>query len=223
MTTFYIIRHGQTDWNAQGRWQGSADIPLNDSGRLQARQLAARLRAQRLAFDAIYSSDLQRAWETATLVASTLGGAAQPLPALREIDVGAWSGLTHAEVKTHFPELLARFESGEDVPRGGNGETFSQLYQRVVGAVEHLAIERRGQTLALVSHGGPVRALLLHAARGEVGALPRPLHIGNTALSVVVREAMGWRILAVNDMAHLDATMQAPDMMDLRRDDAERA
>jgi len=222
MTTFYLIRHGQTDWNAEGRWQGSADIPLNAAGREQAERLAARLLAQRTCFDAIYSSDLQRAWETATVVAGMLGNAPEPLPALREIDVGAWSGLTHREVKAHFPDLLARFESGEDIPRGG-GETFGQLYNRVVGAAERLAIERSGQTLALVTHGGPVRALLLHAARGLVGALPRPLHIGNTALSVIVRETTGWRILAVNDMLHLDAASQAPDMMDAQRDDAERA
>lgn len=223
MTTFYIIRHGQTDWNLQGRWQGKADIPLNDAGRMQAHRLARHLFAQGVRFDALYSSDLKRAWETATLLSRHLGTLPEPLSALREIDVGAWSGLTRSEVRAQFPDLLERFESGEDVPRGGNGETFGQLYDRVISAVERLIIERPGQTIALVTHGGPARALLLHAARDKVGVLPRPLHVGNTSLSVIACEANDWRVLRVNDMSHLDGTVEAPDMMETQVDDAERA
>jgi probable phosphoglycerate mutase len=223
MTTFYIIRHGQTDWNLQGRWQGKADIPLNEAGRAQARSLAGHLDRRRICFDAIYSSDLLRAWETATLIADRLNVEPTPLPALREIDVGAWSGLTRDEVVARFHDLWERLHSGEDVPRGGNGETFGQLYDRVVGAVERLIREQPGQTIALVTHGGPARALLLHAARDKVGVLPRPLHISNTSLSVVARTANDWRILAVNDTSHLDSAREAPDMMETQVDDAERA
>ncbi|MGQ9550669.1 MAG: histidine phosphatase family protein [Roseiflexus sp.] len=223
MTTFYIIRHGQTDWNLQGRWQGKADIPLNDTGRIQAQRLAQRLFSQGIRFDALYSSNLKRAWETAALLAQRLGITIEPLSALREIDVGAWSGLTHSEVKARSPELLERLESGEDVPRGGDGETFGQLYDRVIGAVERLIIEQPRQTIALVTHGGPARALLLHAARDKVGVLPRPLHVGNTSLSVIACEANDWRILKVNDMAHLDGIVKAPDLMETQVDDAERA
>jgi broad specificity phosphatase PhoE len=223
MTTFYIIRHGQTDWNLQGRWQGKADIPLNDVGRVQAQRLARRLFARRIRFDALYSSDLKRAWETAALLSERLGIIPKPLSALREIDVGAWSGLTRSEVRAQFPDLLERFESGEDVRRGGDGETFGQLYDRVVGVVERLIIERPGQTIALVTHGGPARALLLHAARDKIGVLPRPLHVGNTSLSIIACETHDWRILSVNDMSHLDGIVEAPDMMETQVDDAERA
>ncbi|MCS6938882.1 MAG: histidine phosphatase family protein [Roseiflexus sp.] len=223
MTTFYIIRHGQTDWNLQGRWQGKADIPLNDTGRAQAQRLAGHLHRRRIRFDAIYSSDLLRAWETATLIADRLNLIPAPLPALREIDVGAWSGLTRDEVITQYHDLWERLHSGEDVPRGGSGETFGQLYDRVVGAVEHLVRERPGQTIALVTHGGPARALLLHAARDKVGVLPRPLHVGNTSLSVVACVANDWHILTVNDMSHLDSAIETAETAETQVDDAERA
>ncbi|MCS7288073.1 MAG: histidine phosphatase family protein [Roseiflexus sp.] len=223
MTTFYIIRHGQTDWNLQGRWQGKADIPLNDTGRNQAQRLARHLHRRGVRFDAIYSSDLLRAWETATLIANKLDITPVPLPALREIDVGAWSGLTRNEVMAQFHDLWERLHSGEDVPRGGNGETFGQLYDRVVGAVEQLVRERPGQTIALVTHGGPARALLLHAARDKVGVLPRPLHVGNTSLSVIACVANDWHIFTVNDMSHLDSAIETVETEETQVDDAERA
>jgi broad specificity phosphatase PhoE len=222
MTTFYLIRHGETDWNVSGRWQGHTDVPLNEIGRMQARRLADRLRAEGVYFDAIYSSDLERAWETAQIVAAVLECPARPLAALREIDVGAWGGLTHSEVAARMPELIERLESGEDVPRGGDGERFADLYRRVVGALEQLADTYPAGRLALVSHGGPVRALLLHAARDKVNVLPRRFHIGNTSISLLTGDATGWQIGAINDMSHLEQTQQAPDIMSAPPDDAEQ-
>jgi probable phosphoglycerate mutase len=222
MTTFYLIRHGETEWNAGGRWQGHADIPLNDAGREQARRLAARLRREGVRFDAIYSSDLLRAWETAAIVGEALGTPPAALPALREIDVGAWSGLTVQEVAARDGELLARLESGEDLPRGGSGERFVDLYARVVPAAEQLVKAFPRGTIALVSHGGPVRALLLYAAREKHGAPVRRLHIGNTALSVLACDRNTWELVAINDMNHLAGSPQARDMMSTPPDDAER-
>jgi broad specificity phosphatase PhoE len=222
MTIFYLIRHGETDWNIQGRWQGHTDVPLNAIGRAQAQRLAERLRDEGAHFDAIYSSDLQRAWETAGALGAALDLAPQPLQALREIDVGGWGGLTHAQLLARDPDLVARLESGEDVRRGGTGERFADLYRRAVEAAERLAAERPDGRLLLVTHGGPVRALLLHAARDKAGALPRPLHIGNTSISVLRGDPSGWALDAINDMRHLANTAQAPDMMSAPPDDAER-
>jgi broad specificity phosphatase PhoE len=221
MTLIYLIRHGETAWNASGRWQGHADIPLNDAGRQQARRLGARLAREGVRFDAIYSSDLLRAWETASLVGEALGASPAALPALRELDVGAWSGLTVAEVAARDPETLARLESGEDLPRGG-GERFVDLYARVVPAVEQLVAAQPRGTLALVSHGGPVRALLLYAAREKHGAPVRRLHVGNTSLSVLACDRATWELRLINDMSHLAGGPQAPDMMSDPPDDAER-
>ncbi|HJZ48846.1 MAG TPA: histidine phosphatase family protein [Roseiflexaceae bacterium] len=220
-TTFYLIRHGETDWNLHGRWQGHTDIPLNEDGRTQARRLAARLRSEGVRFDAIYSSDLQRAWETAVESGAAIGLAPQPLPALREIDVGSWSGLTGAEVLAQDGDTYARYKSGEDVARGG-GERFLDLYTRVVAAAELLADRHPDRTLALVTHGGPVRALLMHAARDKVGLDLRNVHIGNTSITVLIGDRYGWDLGPINDMAHLAASPQAPDMMSAPPDDAER-
>ncbi len=220
-TTLYLIRHGETDWNLTGRWQGHADIPLNAIGRAQARRLAERIGARGPRFDAIFSSDLQRAWETASILGQAADLPPQPLPALREIDVGSWSGLTSAEVRARDGETYARIQSGEDVARGG-GERFLDLYSRVVGAVEQLADKHAGQALALVMHGGPVRAVLLHAARDKRGVNPYRLHIGNTSITVAICEDGRWELGPINDMGHLEASPQAHDMMSAPPDDTER-
>ena len=220
-TTFYLIRHGETDWNRHGRWQGHTDIPLNEDGRTQAHRLAARLRADGVRFDANYSSDLQRAWETATVVGTALDLAPLPLPALREINVGSWSGLTGTEVLARDGETYVRYKSGEDVARGG-GERFLDLYTRVVAAVDQLADQHPGRTLALFTHGGPVRALLMHAARDKSGLDVRHVHIGNTSITRLIGDRAGWQLGPINDMAHLAAGPQAPDVMSAPPDDAER-
>ncbi len=220
-TTFYLIRHGETNWNLHGRWQGHTDIPLNEDGRAQAHRLAARLRADHVRFDASYSSDLQRAWETAVVVGAALDLAPLPLPALREIDVGNWSGLTGAEVLAHDGETYARYTSGEDVARGG-GERFLDLYTRVVAAVEQLAEQHPDRTLALFTHGGPVRALIMHAARDKASLDVRHVHIGNTSITLLRGDRSSWQLGPINDMAHLTAGPQAPDIMSAPADDAER-
>ena len=221
ITTFYVIRHGETEWNLDGRWQGHTDVPLNEVGRTQARRLADRMRAGGPRFAAIYSSDLQRAWETACTLGAAIDLQPQPLPALREIDVGRWSGMDSAQVRALDGDTYARIQSGEDLARGG-GERFLDLYNRAVAAIEQLAAQCAGATLAIVTHGGVVRALLLHAARDKQGVNPYRIHIGNTAITVLMHDSSGWNFGMVNDMEHLEASPQAHDMMSAPPDDAER-
>ncbi|HMO56489.1 MAG TPA: histidine phosphatase family protein [Roseiflexaceae bacterium] len=218
MTTCYLIRHGETDWNVQGIWQGQADIPLNDMGRAQAHRLAAYLLEAGIHFDAIYSSDLQRSWETATIVAAALGITPQPLIALREIDVGAWSAKTRAEVIAYNPALYQRFVAGEDVRRGDTGETFSELSQRAAAAIEQIAVAYPAGQVACFSHGGPIRALIGYAA-GDAQLVHG--HIGNTSITIMHRTASGWDLGVVNAMQHLGNIDQAIDMMSAPPDDAE--
>jgi probable phosphoglycerate mutase len=220
-TTFYLIRHGETDWNLNGIWQGHADVPLNEVGCAQARRLAERLSAQGPRFDAIYSSDLERAWETARTLGAAIGVDPLPVSELREIDIGSWSGRTNAQIRTEDGDVYERIRSGEDLPRGG-GERFLDLYTRVVDAAERLAGQHPGATIALVTHGGAVRALLLHAARDKVGVDAHRIHIGNTSVTIVRCDRAGWEIDRINDMTHLEANRQAPDMMSAPPDDAER-
>lgn len=155
MTTLYLARHGQSDWNATLRWQGHADRPLTELGRRQAAELAEHLADT--AIDAVYSSDLVRARETAAPIARLKGLEIVELPELREVDVGSWSGLSRTEAQQRFPEGYARWT------RGGHGwddgETYEQMTERVVGAALRIAEAHPEESVLLVAHGGPIRAL----------------------------------------------------------------
>ncbi len=163
-TRILLARHGETEWNRIGRWQGQADPPLNDLGRLQAEELAERLSGDGIV--AVYSSDLRRARETARVIAERLGLDLIEDPALREIDVGSWSGLTRSEVEARFPDGFARWQAGEI---GHDGETREELTDRVVSAVERIARTHPGETVAVVTHGGAIRAVRRHVA-GDPGS-----------------------------------------------------
>ena len=169
-TRILIARHGETDWNRIGRWQGHADPPLNDDGHRQAAELAERLAGDEIA--AIYSSDLLRASETASAVEARLGLPVELDPALREIDVGSWSGLTRAEVEERYPEGFARWQSGEI---GHDGETSEQLTDRIVAVVERIAAAHEGEQVLIVTHGAAIRALR-HHVEGDPGTV-----LGNCA------------------------------------------
>ena len=149
VTTILLARHGETEWNRDGRWQGWADPPLNETGRAQADELAGRLRTT--PFDAVYASDLRRAHETAVVLAAAHEVEVVIDSDLREIDVGAWAGLTRAEVADRFP----------DGDRPG-GETREQHSGRVLAAVERIARAHPGERVLIVSHGGCMRALQRH-------------------------------------------------------------
>lgn len=161
MTTIHLVRHGETDWNRELRWQGHADVPINERGREQALELADRLSGAR--FAAVYSSDLVRAAETARIVADRLSLPVRLDPALREIDVGSWEGSTLAELEARSPEAVARWEeAGEHAWQ--DGESHEEMFARVRNAVFSIAAAHDGDDILVVSHGGPIRALRALAA-----------------------------------------------------------
>jgi broad specificity phosphatase PhoE len=159
MTTLLIARHGETDWNREGRWQGWADPPLNDTGRAQARRLSDELRAT--AFDAVYSSDLRRAFETAEILAAPHDISVVADEGLREIDIGSWSGLTRTEIDERFPD-----------GKRPDGETHEQHGARVRAAVIRIAREHLGGRILLVTHGGTIRSI--HDVISDVPYHPVP-------------------------------------------------
>jgi broad specificity phosphatase PhoE len=219
-TTLYLIRHGETDWNMEGRWQGHADVPLNEIGRRQAQLLAQRMASEGMSFAAMYSSDLARAYQTAWELGAAVKIAVQLLPSLREIDLGYWSGLTYGEIKERYPIESQLLEQGQDIPRGG-AETMAALGHRVVEAVDAIAAQHRGEALALITHGGCIRAMLAHADQHLGDSFIKYPHIGNTSISVVTIDPTGWHVQSCNDMAHLEAT-HSPDLISAPPDDAER-
>jgi len=134
MALLYLVRHGETDWNRENRWQGHHDRPLSALGRSQAAAAAGRLAGERLT--QVHSSDLKRAWETAQMIAEACGLDARADHALREVDVGNWAGLTRAEAKERFPEAYARRRAGGTGWDGG--ESYEQMGERVRAYVTRL-------------------------------------------------------------------------------------
>lgn len=201
-TTLILLRHGETEWNLSGRWQGqAADTPLTALGREQARIVAGRLRSY--AIGAIYSSDLLRAFVTAQIIGQALGVAPIPEPALRESDIGAWTGLTWEEITVRYPVEVAAMYAGQEVRRGG-GESYGELQARLAAAAEAIVARHPGQTVLLVSHGAALRSLVAHALDASVAQLHRIAIGGNTALSVLQMRHGHLRLVSYNDTAHLD-------------------
>ena len=161
MAELLLVRHGETDWNRDHRVQGQTDTPLNATGLAQAHVLATSLSS--LLLDAVYSSDLARARDTAAPVAATHGLSVEVDVDLREKNFGTWEGLTDAEIQERFPHAA----------RGtwGDGETTEQVAERAVRAVERIQALHRSGIVLVVSHGGPLRAILAHLGveHGPIG------------------------------------------------------
>jgi broad specificity phosphatase PhoE len=184
MTELWLVRHGQTDWNVSGRYQGQTDIPLNSTGLAQARVQAAVLAGLQLApwrglrfapwrgssnghqrpnFSAIYSSDLSRAYQTAQIVAEALGLKVQKHPGLREVGLGDWEGQTRDIVHARYPDLIiARETNMLDFPPPG-GETNRQAARRVASVANEIAHAYPAGRVLVVSHGITVAALICQA------------------------------------------------------------
>lgn len=161
MTTLWLIRHGQTDWNLEGRYQGQADVPLNDAGRQQARALAAELGGQ--SFDAIYSSDLMRARVTAEIIAQAVCLPVQTDVRLREINQGRWEGQFYQHLLLRFPaEMLARRNNPYEF-RPPDGESAAEVAQRVMQAADQIAAAHPHGRVLLVSHALALATLFCRA------------------------------------------------------------
>jgi broad specificity phosphatase PhoE len=178
-TTLALVRHGETDWNADNRFQGHADPPLNEAGRRQARALAAELEGG--VFAALYTSPLRRAAETASIVGSELGLEPIADESLKEVDVGSWSGLTRAEVERRYPTGFARWlEYGHG---WDDGETYDELGARVITGLAQIAQHHDGGGVLAITHGGPIRSALAIAEHVSFDEARRAIHvIGNCAV-----------------------------------------
>jgi len=159
-TRILLVRHGESEWNASGRWQGWAESPLSDLGRRQAFEAASAVGA----VDAIVASDLERAVETALIVSETIGvGPVVTEPGLRERDVGEWTGLTRDEIEERWPGDLERWRRGELAAPPG-GEQNDAIIERYEAALRRAASTFDGGEILAVSHGGVMR--LLERAHG---------------------------------------------------------
>ncbi|MFW5941293.1 MAG: histidine phosphatase family protein [Chloroflexota bacterium] len=202
-TIALLIRHGETDWNVARRWQGHRDIPLNQTGREQAGVLARRLARWPRPITAIYASDLKRAEETGSIVARHLDLECVVDAVWRERHGGIFQGLTRDEIVDKHPEAWARYRrGGVDLP---GGETMEQLRQRIARGTEALLERHPGETVAVISHGGALYALILYVL-GVDPAQGLPIRVNrNTGITVVElrQESPHW-LVRLNDTAHLE-------------------
>ena len=198
MSEIWLVRHGESEANAEGVWQGQSDARLNARGRQQAERLGARLAG--CSFDVVVSSDLQRT----TATAAAAGLTAEPDPAWRELDLGRWEGLTSTEVMARYPEEMRALMAGEKMPIGG-GETWGGFCARVEAAVESLAAHLgEGERALVVTHGGFIGAYLSGLLRFRSRPRPWPVeHPANTAVTVILTGSGGPRVRTLNDATHL--------------------
>jgi len=201
-TRIIAIRHGETAWNVDTRIQGQLDIPLNDTGRLQARKLARAL-ASGLPLDAIYTSDLLRAHETATAVGTATGTSVTTDTGLRERNFGSFQGRTFAEIEVELPEQSMRWRKRDPVFAPEGGESLTTLRERVVATASGLAARHAGGNIALVAHGG-VLDILYRAATGQDLLAPRTWILGNAAINRLLWTPDGFTLVGWSDTTHLD-------------------
>ncbi len=202
LTRISLIRHGETAWNVNGRWQGQAPVPLNDEGRRQAALLGEHLRPQAAEIVAIYSSDSLRARETAELVGAPLGKPVNLDPRLREIDLGEWQGLTDEEVRAWDGERLQAVRADPWNSPRPSGESWSQVAERAGRAVHEYVERHQGGHVLVVSHGGTIRSILQYLALDTGSTYP----VGNTSLTTLAHSAPGetpWKLDVFNLTDHL--------------------
>lgn len=208
MTEIFLIRHGETAWNAERRLQGHLDIPLNEEGERQAAALARALAGVEV--DAIVSSDLRRAASTAQAVAALHGLPLHTDASLRERCFGAFEGLLYDELETHFPEAYTQWRARDPHARYPDGErraeTFVEFSQRAVDAVCRIAAMYSGKRIVIVSHGG-VLDCVYRAAHGMDISAPRDFDVLNASINHVQWDGERLKVLRWSDNAHLAAAL----------------
>jgi len=201
-TRILAIRHGETAWNVDTRIQGHSDIGLNDTGRWQAERLARALTDDRL--DAVYSSDLLRALDTASALAASTGLTVRTDAALRERSFGVFEGLTFAQIEQRYPAESLRWRQRDANFGPEGGEALSVFYQRAVSGIAAIAARHRGQHVAVVTHGGVLDALYRAAARVALDA-PRTWQIGNASINRLLHGDHGFTLVGWGDCLHLES------------------
>ncbi|MCW7539859.1 histidine phosphatase family protein [Aquabacterium sp. A7-Y] len=203
LTRVIAIRHGETAWNADSRIQGHLDIPLNDKGLWQAERLAEALADEHI--DAIYSSDLTRAHQTAQAVAATRGLSIERDAGLRERGFGEFQGQSFREIEARWPEQALRWRRRDPAFGPAGGEALQVFYDRVVTTASRIAARHPGQNIALVAHGGVLDCLYRAATRVDLQAA-RTWELGNASINRLLYTGEGFMLVGWADTSHLNET-----------------
>lgn len=205
MMRLILLRHGQTEWNAGGRYQGQSNVALSELGRKQAKCLAENFPVQSL--DAIYSSDLDRARETAEYVGRKIDVSVCLEPAFRELSFGDWEGLTYQEISSRWPEEANKLFTAPDKLKIPNGETFQELQKRALTKINILCKEYIDKTIAVFAHGAINKTIL-------AGLMHIPLHYlwslrqDNTAVNILRLDDGYVTVELINGTFHLGNEMK---------------
>lgn len=203
-TRLCLVRHGETEWNAQGRVQGQLDVPLSEVGRGQALAVARALAGE--SFAAIYCSDLVRVRQTAQPTAEKLDSTIVLKPELRERHYGVFQGMTYAEAKERIPEGYARFKAKDPDYAFDSGESLREFNGRCLAVIEEIARSHEGENLLVFTHGGVLEMIYRHAT-GRGLASPRDFEIPNAALSRLEIGSPQWKVRSWADIGHLSVAL----------------
>ena len=201
MMKLLLIRHGQTDWNLLGKYQGQTDIALSGEGIRQADLLAQNFPVDTL--DIIYTSDLQRAFMTAERLAEKFSAPLYADKALRELNFGAWEGLTYQEIAERWPQEVKNLFGAPEKLQIPEGETFLMLQRRAMDKIHEIRAENEGKNVAVVAHGAISKAIL-------TALLHIPLHYvwmlrqDNTAVNILRFDDEFVSVELINGISHLD-------------------
>ena len=208
MALFYLVRHGETEWNAENRICGRTDVPLSPTGRRQAEKLAARLKP--VPFEVLYSSPLERALASARLLSSAVG--LEPIleERLVELDYGQWEGKTLQEIARYDPETLRAWENDPGAVAPPGGESGAAAQRRVVSFLDPLAGRHTRGPVLVVFHKTVCRLAICHVLGIPASQYRRRLVMDNAALSVIQSQPDGWQLITYNDTAHLSRTYRTP-------------
>lgn len=208
ITTVMLVRHGETAWNVEGRIQGHLDIALNDIGLAQADAVGRRLRPE--SFDAIYSSDLIRAFRTASPVVANPQTDLSREPRLRERHLGVLQGLTGFEAKISQPAAWDVFKSRDPKLPLEAGESLGEFVGRAVNFLDEIVVRHAGQRVLLVTHGGVLDAAYRHSTGMPLSAT-RDFPILNASINVISHDGRRWALQSWGDVSHLPQELAMDD------------
>jgi len=200
-THLIVVRHGETLWNVEGRYQGHLDSPLTNRGLAQSTALARRLAG--VPFKALYSSDLGRAQQTAQIVGDVTGHAVQLESRLRERHLGVLQGFTKRDLPSRLPREFDEYRRGGPDHVIPQGESARQRHQIITACFDELVRRHVGETIVVIAHGGTLSALLRHVV-GVPLEVPRRVRVANTALNRCVWENERWHLEVWGDTSHLE-------------------
>jgi probable phosphoglycerate mutase len=207
-TTLTLVRHGETSWNTEGRIQGHTDIALNQLGLAQAEAVGKRLAREQ--FDAIYSSDLLRAYRTACPAVPDPERTIVKDPRLRERHLGVLQGLTGEQAMAHQPAAWQVFRSRDPELALAGGESLGGFSRRVVAFIDEMLSKHAGYHVLLVTHGGVLDAAYRYALRMPL-TVARDFPIYNASVNVLCHDGCGWRVESWGDVSHLPRELALDD------------